>query len=460
MTDRLMPTISYLISGGILTIAVGLQCWIAKRKRGHHPAPAGMDLLGKTLFDCAPKSSAVPMFGLGLWFLVCLTTDVVFPQLPNRYAGWDVVDTSLQAILFITYVLLAPLLVWCYMSVARDVREANQLSQAGVNYRSVTNVVWWTVSCLAGFGFQYSTIRIQVGSCSSTPPWLWVLSRPTTCESVLNLNWQGAVHAALRGLDAIMALGLAATVVMVAVNLRTLGGNTVLETHGGWQTRDGIIQCKAPLRKLSLHLVIAGTVAVAIATLHYMTIEIHRQLLTNEEASSVRFAQFVESTWLIWGVISVVWAGLTVRIIYGVYRRACTELRHSEAEAIANRAGLLPSALREEVKNEQGEPKQTKHGRARRAERQLKEYWEDHRRIRRYYMENAQPYPLPSWLKLKLPSYIRAFFNNIIAGLFVSFLFVGGTNFSGTPMAWLLKQILALFLPSGAPIPCGAFCPN
>jgi hypothetical protein len=224
---------------------------------------------------------------------------------------------------------------------------------------------------------------------------LWVKSQPTTCGEILKLNWQGAAHAALRGLDAVMALGLAGTVIVAALRRNTLGGNSVLEKHGDWVSRDVYIECKLPLRKLSIHLIGAGTIAVSFALLHYTTILIHRGDMNDIQLTTARFAQFEGSSWLIWCVIAFIWAGIAVWLIFGIYMRALEELRREKELAIDRRRRALTRPVQEDIE------KRSIQASAPSNQRQLDNYWRDHDRIIRFYTDDAKPFPLPKWLYFK-----------------------------------------------------------
>jgi hypothetical protein len=339
---------SALISAGAVLVGATFWHWIAARRQPKAPAPMGMDVLGRVFLDSAPNRQVAPMLALMVWLGACVLVDIVFPLLPMRSAGSQVIDTRLQAILAIDYVILAPLLLWCYISIARDLQDSSESdfrSSSRIGY-----IFWWIVLWLACLVFQYITIRTQVGSCTSTPAWLWVDKAPTTCGGRLLLNWQGAAHAAPRGLDAMMALGLAATVVCAAMSTAKLGGNSVLETHGSWISRDGYIRCKKSLRRLSIDLILAGALAIAIASLHLVTIKIHRNGMHPEVASTAFVAQFIESTWLVWGIIAITWGCFVVIIIARISGRALDEFKDKKVEELQKLETSLSGSLLDDVR--------------------------------------------------------------------------------------------------------------
>jgi hypothetical protein len=434
--------LSGLMSGGILLAAAIFQWRMAVRGQTGFPSPAGMDLLGKTLLDAAPNSKVAPAFVSLLWFLVCFLVEIVFPLLPHRAAGWEIVK-KLPVVLAVDYVILVPILLWCYMSIAQDLRETGQSDSA----RSTGRILWWALLWLACLVFQYITIRTQIGSCSSTPPWLWVESPPVTCGSVLQLNWQGEAHAALRGLDAMMALGLAATVICAAVRGKEIGGSSVLEAHGSWESRHGYIQCNASLRRLSIHLLLAGVFAIAIAGLHFITIEMHRNMMDPNESTSASTAQFVGSTYVIWAAIAIVWGSIAMWIIFGVDRRARQELRDKEAAEIDRVLRSLPEQLQQDIRGERVKASIPEN------QTRLDEYWRDHDTIRKFYTERSNPYPLPMPLRfrwIKNPLML-----NLLAGVMIAIITQG---LGGWAIDKAAAELIDRLLPADPYIPCGLSC--
>ncbi len=430
MNDWAMLTASGMMSSGVF-IAAWLYQWSPRRR--HTAAPAGMDPLGKTLLDCLSNQKVAPLVSALLWFLVCVLVDIAFPLLPERAAGWSVIKGPLQAILALDYVVLVPILVWCYISIACGLKEAPvltaDLGRARLDQRVSGRFVWWGAILIAGLIFQYFTIRIQTSSCSSTPPWLWVHKIPTSCGTVLHLNWQGAAHAALRGLDAMLGLGLAGTVIAAAMDRKRIGGDTIMESHGTWDVQGGSLECKASVRRLGSHFALAGFLAITIATLHLLTIEIHRHMMNPAELKSdkVLFAQFFESTWAIWGLMALVWAGIAVLTMSGIYQRARAELERGEAEAVKRRRAELPRELQKDV--EQGRLRPSHSGP--RSQIAIDQYWNDHQRIRNYYSERSWPYPLPTWLAFRFlkKTIVSGFILSVVANLVTSLVFLTGSQF-------------------------------
>jgi hypothetical protein len=435
--------LSFLISGGVLLLAV-LFHWRIQAGRSMVPAQAGMDPLGKALFSIAPSAESAAIYASVGWLIVCALVDLVFPILPPRSAGSDDFLTRLQVLLNADYVVLAPLLLWFYMSIVQDLQNADGARPSSAKTQhSLYLIIWWITLVCAGAAFQYVTIRTQINSCSSTPPWLWVKTQPTGCGEVLKLNWQGAAHAALRGLDAVMALGLAGTVVVAALRRNTLGGSSVLEKDGDWTSRDGYIGCKLPLRKLSTHLIGAGAVAITIALLHYTTILIHRGDMNDFQLTTAHFAQFIGSSWLIWCLVAFVWGGIAVWLIFRIYIRALDELRREKELAIGNRRATLARPIQEDIE------KRLLQASAPRNQRQLDTYWRDYDRINKYYIDNAKPFPLPRWLYFKWLRHSLAL--GIIGNLVVAFAVQAASSWA----LWLAIVYFGGWLfHSDAPVAC------
>jgi hypothetical protein len=430
MSDWVMLIVSGMMSSGVVIAAWLCQSSSAGRRS---VSPSGMDPISKSLLDLIPNSRRAPVISALIWFLLCFLVDILFPLLPPRGAGWSVIKGPLQAILALGYVVLIPILLWCYLSIATGLQQEPLLNacltRTHLDSRNPGRFVWWAAILAAGLVFQYFTIRIQTSSCSSTPPWLWVHTVPVSCGTVLHLNWQGAAHAALRGLDAMLGLGLSGTVVAAAISRNTIAGATIMESHGNWEIHGGTLQCKASVQKLGAHLALAGFLAITLATLHLLTIQIHRHMMNPVELKSdkVWFAQFFESTWAIWGVMALVWAGLALFIMSGIHRRAKAEVQRGEVDAVNKRKAELPRELQRDVEHERLRPSRG----GPRAQVAIDQYWNDRQRIHQYYAEKSWPYPVPAWLAFRFlgKTLVSGFILSVIANVVTSLVFLTGSQF-------------------------------
>jgi hypothetical protein len=296
-----MVWLSYGITGLVLFVAALVQFWVIKRGGGVALRPSGMDLLAKSFLDVLPEANA-PLLGVLIWLSVGLLIDVGCPVLAGRT---DVLNSWLQRMLAINYGVVAPLLFGCYLSLGRALRHLAGSAGSGSYWRRVTGfVALQAIICAVALASQHSTIAIQTTPATATPPILWVDT------ATWRLNWQGALHAALRGLDAVMGLGLIGTLVMVWVKKEAIGGTAVLDRAGGEANRE--------IRRFAIGLLLAMALASVIAWLHLATIMQHRAEASPEPPA---FAQFVRSGWTLWVIGWAIAAGFVGDVFLTLRRR-------------------------------------------------------------------------------------------------------------------------------------------
>lgn len=322
-----MVWLSYSISGVVLVVAAALQWRVIGRGGENALSPPGMDLLAKSFLDCLPPASA-PFLSFLIWLFVSLFVEIGGPILAGRI---EVVDTWLQKILALIYCVLAPLLLGCYVYLARSLREVIERPVSLRHRRRLGGfILLQSVICAAALANQASTILIQTTPATATPPILWADAL------TWQLNWQGAAHAALRGLDGLMAIGLVCTTAMMWARKEAIGGLELLEHRG---------VVKSAIRRCGIGLTLAIALASLVVWLHLATILEHRAEASPEPPA---FAQFVTSGWVLWVAGWIIAAIFASNIFFSLHRRAAAEQQLNRRHQTDQIAQISPKPIQME----------------------------------------------------------------------------------------------------------------
>jgi hypothetical protein len=311
-----MIWLAYLISSSVIAAAALLQWQVLLPKDELTFEPAGMDLLAKSFLDKL-QSQRAPLIVAVIWLLVSFIVDLGGPGLAGRadfLGGW------LQRILMINYCILVPILLGVYIWFGRSIKLVI-IPKGGSAYhlRVRRFLVFQIAICTIALLSQYATILTQTRPQTATPPVLW--ADPVTWQ----LNWQGAAHTALRGLDALMALGLVCTLVMVWVRKQLIGGSYLLDPH----TKN----LRSPVRCFAQGLITIMGLGSLIFWFHFATIIQHRAEEVHEPPAS---AQFVTSGWIFWAFCWISMIILVIDIFFNLYRRAIAERALSQEQSTHN----------------------------------------------------------------------------------------------------------------------------
>ena len=114
-----MVWLSFSVSGLVMALAGFVQWGVISRRDPAAFQPPGIDLLAKSLLDLLGSENAAT-FSFLIWLFICAIIDVGFPVFLGRRA--DILDSWLQRVLNIDYVLLVPVLLAAYLHFVRWLR--------------------------------------------------------------------------------------------------------------------------------------------------------------------------------------------------------------------------------------------------------------------------------------------------------------------------------------------------
>jgi hypothetical protein len=191
--------------------------------------------------------------------------------------------------------------------------------------------------CALALASQARTIVTQQDPNDATPPILW--ADPISWH----LNLEGAFHAALRALDAVMVLGLACTVVLAWSRRHIIGGTSLLEERSA--------RIKAEIRHLAFGLMVTLALTSLVLWLHFATIIQHRVGPGLGQSPTLR-GQFVSAGWIAWFVVWIIAAVLAGDLFLTLHHRVEAEQSRKRSDHLERleQASHDPAEL-EQLKN-------------------------------------------------------------------------------------------------------------